>query len=114
MPTTPILIKKGVIVTVNTSSDIFQGDILVKDSKIVKIGLDINEQNATVFDASDYFVTPGFIQTHVHLCQTLFRNLADDMSLLDWLKKKIWPLEAQHTKDSLRVSAQLGIAELLL
>jgi 5-methylthioadenosine/S-adenosylhomocysteine deaminase len=114
MPTTPILIKKGVIVTVNPLSDIFQGDILVKDSKIAKIGLDINEPNATVFDASDYFVTPGFIQTHVHLCQTLFRNLADDMSLLDWLKKKIWPLEAQHTKDSLRVSAQLGIAELLL
>ena len=114
MPATPILIKKGVIVTVNPSSDIFQGDILVKDSKIVKIGLDIKEPNATVFDASDYFVTPGFIQTHVHLCQTLFRNLADDMSLLDWLKKKIWPLEGQHTEDSLRASAQLGIAELLL
>jgi len=114
MPSTPILIKRGVLVTVNPSSDIFKGDILVKDSKIVEIGLNITEPNATIFDASDYFVTPGFIQTHVHLCQALFRNLADDLSLLDWLKMKIWPLEGQHTEKSLRTSAQLGIAELLL
>ena len=39
MPSMPILIKKGMIVTVNQSSDILQGDILVKDSKIVKIGI---------------------------------------------------------------------------
>jgi cytosine/adenosine deaminase-related metal-dependent hydrolase len=114
MPTMPILIKKGLIVTVNQSSDIFQGDILVKDSKIADIGKDLNEPNATIFDGSDYFITPGFIQTHVHLCQALFRNIADDLSLLDWLKKKIWPLEGQHTENSLRASARLGIAELLL
>ena len=114
MPSKPILIKNGLIVTVNNSSDIFQGDILVENSIIINIGPQITEPNATVFDASEYFITPGFIQTHVHLCQALFRNLADDLSLLDWLKKKIWPLEGQHTEKSLRTSARLGIAELLL
>ena len=114
MPSTPILIKKGLIVTVNESSDVFLGDILVKDSRIADIGTDLNDPHATTFDASDYFITPGFVQTHVHLSQALFRNLADDLSLLDWLKKKIWPLEGQHTENSLRTSAQLGIAELLL
>ena len=88
MPSKPILIKNGLIVTVNNSSDIFQGDILVENSTIKNIGPQIIEPDATIFDASEYFITPGFIQTHVHLCQALFRNLADDLSLLDWLKKK--------------------------
>jgi cytosine/adenosine deaminase-related metal-dependent hydrolase len=81
---------------------------------IADVGKNLSDPDATVFDASDYFITPGFVQTHVHLCQALFRNLADDLSLLNWLQKKIWPLEAQHTESSLRTSAQLGIAELLL
>jgi cytosine/adenosine deaminase-related metal-dependent hydrolase len=110
----PLLIQNGLIVTVNEASEIFSGDILVEDSKIVDIGSGLNYPGTIKVDASDYFITPGFIQTHVHLCQTLFRNLADDLSLLDWLKKKIWPLEGQHTERSLRRSARLGLAELLL
>jgi 5-methylthioadenosine/S-adenosylhomocysteine deaminase len=50
----------------------------------------------------------------VHLCQTLFRGLAEDRPLLSWLRDRIWPLEAAHDPDSLRASARLGIAELLL
>ena len=57
---------------------------------------------------------PGLIQSHVHLCQTLFRGLAEDQPLLAWLRERIWPLEAAHDPDSLRASARLGIAELLL
>ena len=59
MPSKPILIKNGLIVTVNNSSDIFQGDILVENSIIINIGPQITEPNATVFDASEYFITPG-------------------------------------------------------
>jgi 5-methylthioadenosine/S-adenosylhomocysteine deaminase len=66
-----------------------------------------------VVDLSGRLVIPGFVQTHIHLCQTLFRNLADDLALLDWLKTKIWPMEAAHTEQSLYASARLGIAELL-
>jgi 5-methylthioadenosine/S-adenosylhomocysteine deaminase len=58
-------------------------------------------------------VLPGFVQTHIHLCQTLFRGAADDLSLIDWLKKRIWPMEAAHTPKSIRASARLGIAELV-
>ena len=53
------------------------------------------------------------MQTHIHLCQTLFRGAADDLALIDWLKQRIWPMEAAHTPESLRLSAQLGIAELM-
>jgi cytosine/adenosine deaminase-related metal-dependent hydrolase len=110
----PLLIKNGLLVTVNPNSDFFLGDILIENGKISKIEENIQIDNVEIFDASDYIVTPGFIQTHVHLCQALFRNLADDLSLLDWLEKKIWPMEGKHTPHSLRLSAQMGISELLL
>lgn len=67
-----------------------------------------------IYDYPDLTLIPGFIQTHVHLCQTLFRGLADDLQLLDWLQKKIFPFENAHNKNSLRVSTKLGINELLL
>jgi len=50
---------------------------------------------------------------HIHLCQTLFRGLADDLSLEAWLATRIWPLEAAHTEASIHASAMLGAAELL-
>ena len=57
---------------------------------------------------------PGLVQTHVHLVQTIFRGLAEDLSLLDWLRTRIWPLEAAHDERSIRASARLGLVELLL
>jgi 5-methylthioadenosine/S-adenosylhomocysteine deaminase len=109
-----ILIKNGLIVTANNNSEVFKGDILIEDDLISKIDAEIHVNNIQIFDASEYILTPGFVQTHVHLCQSLFRNLADDLLLLDWLEKKIWPFEGQHTPDTLRLSAKIGIIELLL
>jgi cytosine/adenosine deaminase-related metal-dependent hydrolase len=65
-----------------------------------------------VVDASRFTVIPGFVQTHLHLCQTLFRGVAEDMDLLDWLALRIYPLEAAHSPASMRASAFAGIAEL--
>jgi len=67
-----------------------------------------------VEDYSGQVIIPGFIQTHIHLCQTLFRGFADDLQLLDWLQKRIFPFENAHNRKSLRLSASLGICELLL
>jgi len=53
---------------------------------------------------------PGLIQAHVHLCQTLFRGLADDLPLEAWLARRIWPLESAHTDESVYWSAMLGAA----
>lgn len=67
-----------------------------------------------IIDTKDLTLIPGFIQTHVHLSQTLFRGLADDLPLLEWLRLKIFPFENAHNKESLKVTAQLSINELLL
>lgn len=66
-----------------------------------------------VIDAEGLTILPGFVQAHFHLCQTLFRNQADDLELLDWLSKRIWPMEAAHTEETLHASALMGIHELL-
>lgn len=67
-----------------------------------------------IIDAKELTLIPGFIQTHVHLSQTLFRGLAEDIPLLDWLRLKIFPFENAHNENSLKVTAQLSINELLL
>jgi 5-methylthioadenosine/S-adenosylhomocysteine deaminase len=108
-----ILIKNGTIVTMDSENSIARGDLLIRDGRIVEIATRIEEQADETIDASGAAVLPGFVQTHIHLCQTLFRGAADDLSLIDWLKKRIWPMEAAHTAQSIRTSAQLGIAELI-
>jgi cytosine/adenosine deaminase-related metal-dependent hydrolase len=67
---------------------------------------------ARVIDARGCAVIPGFVQAHVHLCQALFRGMADDMPLLEWLRSRIWPLEAAHDERSLAASAELGLLEM--
>lgn len=111
-----ILIQNGTIVTMNARRDILQGSVLIENDRIIKIGR-LNPQdfeNAKIISAEHLTVIPGFIQTHVHLCQVLFRNHADDLELLDWLKLKIWPFESAHNPRSISVSARLGIAELIM
>ncbi len=108
-----ILVKNGLLVTMNRRHEVIAADILVDGKRIKKIEPNISDSVDEVFDASGYIVLPGFVQTHVHLCQTLFRNLADDLSLLEWLEKKIWPFEGSHTAETLRLSARLGLAELV-
>lgn len=66
-----------------------------------------------VLDASGCYVMPGLVQTHIHLVQTIFRGLAEELSLLEWLRDRIWPLEAAHDERSLRATARLGLLDLL-
>ena len=107
-----ILIKGGTILTMDERDAIVRGDLLIRDGLISSVG-ETGQTAETVIDAGGCAVLPGFVQTHIHLCQTLFRGAADDLSLLDWLKKRVWPMEAAHTAESINASAKLGIAELI-
>jgi 5-methylthioadenosine/S-adenosylhomocysteine deaminase len=111
--TKSILIKGGTIVTMDKNNSIVHGDVLIRDGRIAKIGGEIDDTVNQVIEAEGCVVLPGFVQTHIHLCQTLFRGAADDLALIDWLKKRVWPMEAAHTAESIRASAQLGITELI-
>jgi 5-methylthioadenosine/S-adenosylhomocysteine deaminase len=109
-----LLVRRATIVTMNDALDVVHGDVFVADGRIVSVGDVGDVAAARVVDAAGSFLVPGFIQTHIHLCQTLFRGYADDMALLDWLRRRIWPMEAAHTPASLAASARLAAAELLL
>jgi len=98
----------------NDRLDIVDGAVLVRDGRIAGVGDVADSRADRVVDAAGGYLLPGFIQTHLHLCQTLFRGSADDMPLLEWLKRRVWPMEAAHTADTLRASVRLAAAELLL
>ncbi|MGG1519174.1 5'-deoxyadenosine deaminase [Paenibacillus oryzisoli] len=109
-----ILIKNAEIITMNPGGDIFTGDLRIEGDRITAMGSElIATPGEYVIDAAHRTVIPGFIQTHIHLCQTLFRGKGDDLELMDWLKQRIWPLEASHDEESLYYSAMLGIGELI-
>jgi len=108
-----LLIRGGTIVTMNDRFDIVPGDVSIRDRRIAAIASQISEPHDRVVDARGGYVLPGFIQTHIHLCQTLFRGYADDLRLMDWLRTRVWPMEAAHTPDTLRAAAQLAATELL-
>lgn len=107
-----ILIKNGTVVTMDARDSIVRGDVLITDGRITEVG-GTGHAADTVIDAADCAIIPGFVQTHIHLCQTLFRGAADDLALIDWLKQRVWPMEASHSAESIAASARLGIAELI-
>src|SRR5256714_4287448 len=111
--TQSILIRNGTIVTMDQNNSIVRGDLVIRDGRIAEVGAAINPDVDEAIEATGCAILPGFVQTHIHLCQTLFRGAADDLALIDWLKKRVWPMEAAHDAASLRASARLGIAELI-
>jgi len=98
--------------TMDEQNSIVKADLFIENGRVESIA-DPAAKADIVIDASDCAVLPGLVQTHIHLCQTLFRGAADDLSLLNWLKKRVWPMEAAHSADSVRASARLGVAELI-
>jgi 5-methylthioadenosine/S-adenosylhomocysteine deaminase len=108
-----LLIRGGVILTMNDRFDIVKGDLSIVDGRIAAIASSIGDRHERVIEARGGYVLPGFIQTHIHLCQTLFRGFADDLPLMDWLRKRVWPMEAAHTPGTLRAATRLATTELL-
>ncbi|MBI3539899.1 MAG: amidohydrolase family protein, partial [Candidatus Eisenbacteria bacterium] len=102
------------------ASRVLVGDLLIENDRIAAVG-DVTAPLAKLrggkadqaIDASGALVMPGFVHGHLHLCQTLFRGLAEQGDLLHWLRDRIWPLEAAHSEASIAASARLGLCELI-
>jgi 5-methylthioadenosine/S-adenosylhomocysteine deaminase len=109
-----LLVRNASILTMNEAFDRLEGDVHVEGGWIRAVGPAAAGTTADlVIDARGGYLLPGFVQTHVHLCQTLFRGFADDLPLLDWLRRRVWPLEAAHDAASLGAATRLAAAELL-
>src|SRR6202171_3143210 len=103
-----LLIRGGLILTMNERFDVVDGGVSIRDGRIAAIGSNLAGHHDSTIDARGGYVLPGLVQTHVHLCQTLFRGYADDLPLIDWLRRRIWPMEAAHTPATLTVAARLA------
>ena len=112
-----LLIRNGVVITMNDAFDIVHGDVSIRDGRIAAVGPELDRLPCRTRRRSRRprgWVLPGFVQTHLHLCQTLFRGSADDLTLMDWLRTRVWPDgSGTHSGDPPRVRAA-SITELLV
>jgi cytosine/adenosine deaminase-related metal-dependent hydrolase len=114
---TELLIKNAsFMLTMDDQRRELQGaDILIRDGVIVGVGTGLTAPRATVFHAAGKIVTPGLVNTHHHLYQTLTRAVpgAQDALLFGWLQR-LYPIWARFGPEEMFVSAQIGLAELAL
>lgn len=90
------------------------GDIAIADGRIQSLGEPPAAFSADhVLEASGMVALPGLVNAHTHLSMSLFRNLADDLKLMDWLQDKIWPLEEKMSGEDVYWGALLSMAELI-
>lgn len=114
-----ILICNAFVVTVNPDFEIIEnGEVAVKDGRIFFVGPAGARGEFTakqVIDAAGGLVMPGLVNTHNHIPMSLFRGLADDMPLQEWLHGHIFPAEAAHVNpDNVYAGSLLSCAEMLL
>lgn len=110
-----ILLKSASILPMNGEAPSLSQDVEIIDGVITRIGPNLSTNPGThVENFHGDYLLPGFIHAHIHLCQTLFRHEAEGRTLVPWLTERILPFEAAHDASTNRVSAELGICELLL
>ena len=95
------------------------GAVAVRGDRIVGVGtkaeIDAKFQARRRLDRPDGILAPGLINTHTHAAMSLFRGIADDLRLQEWLQKYIFPAEAKNVSpDFVRWGTRLGCLEMLL
>lgn len=104
-----------VVVTMDDARrELAAADILIRDGVIADVGAGLTSEGETI-DATGCVVTPGLVNTHHHLFQTLTRAVpaAQDAALFGWLRT-LYPIWSQLGPEHLFTSAQIGLAELAL
>jgi 5-methylthioadenosine/S-adenosylhomocysteine deaminase len=117
--TADLLIFGGMVVTMNERREVIEdGAVAVKNGAIVAVGKtsDITQKFPAkqTIDAKGKVVIPGLINTHTHVPMSLYRGIADDLDLQEWLTKYIFPAEAKNVNEEfVRAGTRLGLAEFI-
>jgi 5-methylthioadenosine/S-adenosylhomocysteine deaminase len=94
-------------------------DLLIDGNKIKRIGKNLidkenlNEKDLKTIDGKNKMAIPGLVNTHTHIPMTLFRGVADDLPLMEWLNDYIWKMEAKLNEDIVYAGALLGCIEMI-
>ena len=119
METKNILIKNSIILNPNEHNvESFKGDLLIENDKIIEIAKTNQSSISTkgiekVIDGENKILMPGLINTHTHISMNLFRGLADDLALDEWLNNHIWPTEAGLNGEYCYTGALSALVEMI-
>jgi 5-methylthioadenosine/S-adenosylhomocysteine deaminase len=114
-----IAIVGGTVVTMDKDRRVIEnGAVVLRGEKIAWVGkrseMPARMRAAQTVDATGKVVIPGLVNTHTHVPMALFRGMADDMDLQEWLTKFIFPAEAKNVDEAfVRAGTRLGLAEMI-
>ena len=112
-----LIIKNGTILTMDSKNSILKnGFLVIRGDSISHMGTgDMPSISAgKIIDAKDGLVLPGLVNGHTHAAMTLFRGLADDLPLMQWLENYIFPAERNMDAEFVYTGTQLALAEMIL
>jgi 5-methylthioadenosine/S-adenosylhomocysteine deaminase len=112
-----LLITGGTVVTM-AGPNIERGSVAIRDGEIIDVGpsaeIDGKYAAKQTIRAGGHAVTPGFVNAHTHVPMTLFRGIADDRDLMDWLTNYIFPAEAKNVdREFVKWGTRLAAAEMI-
>jgi 5-methylthioadenosine/S-adenosylhomocysteine deaminase len=114
-----LVVVGGTVVTQNATREIVSpGAVAIDGSDIVEVGtpdaIAAKYRAAQTLDARGDIILPGLINTHTHAPMVMYRGLADDLALMDWLQKYIFPAEAKTVSpDMVRIGTKLAALEMI-
>ncbi len=114
-----ILLVNGMVLTLNPNGDLFHpGAVAIRDGRISAVGpsgsLESKFRPVKTLDVEGCLVLPGLVNSHTHAAMTIFRGLADDLPLMEWLQGHIFPAEAKLTEEWVYWGTLLACAEMIL
>jgi 5-methylthioadenosine/S-adenosylhomocysteine deaminase len=118
-PRADLVVAHGTVVTMDARRQILvDGAVAVASGRIIGVGpsSEISREFSPreVLDASGTLVIPGLVNAHTHAPMVLFRGMADDLSLADWLERFIFPAEAKNVDpEFVRVGTRLAVLEMM-
>lgn len=107
------------VVTMDGPGSIIKnGAVAVRDGQIIAIGsgkqISASYHAPNVLDGTEKVLMPGLINGHTHAAMVLFRGMADDLELMDWLQNYIFPMEGQFVDEEfVQIGAELACLEML-
>jgi 5-methylthioadenosine/S-adenosylhomocysteine deaminase len=117
MPSFDLLITNGIILTMNPQNSVFEKGLLgITADTIIYVGKGDKKgfHAKKVIDANGGIILPGLINGHTHAAMTLYRGIADDLPLMEWLNNYIFPLESKTNADSVYAGSLLACAEMIM
>jgi len=117
MNTADILVYNGTVLTLDKGNTIIpDGFVTIEASTISSVGAGVEglAKARKTIDAEGGFILPGLINGHTHAAMTLFRGLADDLPLMEWLNNYVFPVEGKMDADFVRVGSLLACAEMIM